>query len=85
MPEEERTVEVNRLISLGKEKGFLTYRDLNNGLPAEMATTERLNSLMTMFGEMDIEVIDAPEGERYSPPFLRKRMYSASFLMIAPG
>ncbi len=67
MPEEERTVEVNRLISLGKEKGFLTYRDLNNGLPAEMATTERLNSLMTMFGEMDIEVIDAPEGERYSP------------------
>src|SRR5436190_3428695 len=25
------------------------------------------------------------KGERYSPPFLRKSMYSASFLMIAPG
>ena len=39
MAEEERTTEVNRLITLGKEKGFLTYRDLSNGLPAEMATT----------------------------------------------
>jgi RNA polymerase primary sigma factor len=65
MPEEERTTEVNRLITLGKEKGFLTYSDLNNNLPAEMASTERLNSLMTMFGEMDIEIIDSPEGERY--------------------
>src|SRR6266496_2451151 len=65
MPEEERTSEVNRLITLGKEKGFLTYSDLNNSLPAEMASTERLNSLMTMFGEMDIEIIDSPEGERY--------------------
>src|SRR5438552_10211233 len=30
-----------------------------------MASTERLNSLMAMFGEMDIEIIDSPEGERY--------------------
>jgi RNA polymerase primary sigma factor len=65
MAEEERTTEVNRLIILGKEKGFLTYSDLSNNLPAEMATTERLNSLMTMFGELDIEIIDSPEGERY--------------------
>jgi RNA polymerase primary sigma factor len=65
MAEEERTSEVNRLISLGKEKGFLTYSDLNNTLPADMASTERINSLMTMFGEMDIEIIDSPEGERY--------------------
>jgi RNA polymerase primary sigma factor len=65
MAEEERTTEVNRLIILGKEKGFLTYSDLSNNLPAEMATTERINSLMTMFGEMDIEIIDSPEGERY--------------------
>ena len=65
MAEEERTPEVNRLIILGKEKGFLTYSDLNNTLPAEMATTERITSLMVMFGEMDIEVIDSPEGERY--------------------
>jgi RNA polymerase primary sigma factor len=65
MPKEEKTEEVKRLISMGKEKGFLTYRDLNTNLPADMVSTERLSSLMTMFGEMDIEIIDSPEGERY--------------------
>ncbi|TAL08856.1 MAG: RNA polymerase sigma factor RpoD [Nitrospirae bacterium] len=65
MPKEERTEEVKRLISMGKEKGFLTYRDLNTNLPADQVSTDRLSSLMTMFGEMDIEIIDSPEGERY--------------------
>ena len=65
MPKEERTEEVKRLISIGKEKGFLTYRDLSTNLPADQVSTDRLSSLMTMFGEMDIEIIDSPEGERY--------------------
>jgi RNA polymerase primary sigma factor len=65
MPKEEKTEEVKRLISMGKEKGFLTYRDLNTTLPADQVSTDRLSSLMTMFGEMDIEIIDSPEGERY--------------------
>jgi RNA polymerase primary sigma factor len=65
MRKEDKTDEVKRLISIGKEKGFLTYRDLNTTLPADMVSSERLSSLMTMFGEMDIEIIDSPEGERY--------------------
>ena len=60
MPKEEKTEEVKRLISMGKEKGFLTYRDLNTNLPADQVSTDRLSSLMTMFGEMDIEIIDSP-------------------------
>src|SRR5947209_4086922 len=65
MRKEDKTDEVKRLISMGKEKGFLTYRDLNSTLPADMVTSDRLSSLMTMFGEMDIEIIDSPESERY--------------------
>src|SRR2546422_1069084 len=65
MRKEDKTDEVKRLISMGKEKGFLTSRDLNTTLPADMVSSERLSSLMTMFGEMDIEIIDSPEGERY--------------------
>src|SRR5207247_2103496 len=56
MRKEDKTDEVKRLISMGKEKGFLTYRDLNSTLPADMVSSERLSSLMTMFGEMDIEI-----------------------------
>jgi RNA polymerase primary sigma factor len=56
--------EVKKLISLGKEKGFLTYDELNSTLPAEVVSSEQFGSIMTMFGEMDIEIVDAPEGER---------------------
>ncbi|MBU6431776.1 MAG: RNA polymerase sigma factor RpoD [Nitrospirae bacterium] len=56
--------EVKKLISLGKEKGFLTYDELNSTLPAAVVSSEQFGSIMTMFGEMDIEIVDAPEGER---------------------
>ena len=56
--------EVKKLILMGKEKGFLTYDELNSTLPAEVVSSEQFGSIMTMFGEMDIEIVDAPEGER---------------------
>ena len=56
--------EVKKLISMGKETGFLTYDELNSTLPAEVVSSEQFGSIMTMFGEMDIEIVDAPEGER---------------------
>ena len=56
--------EVKKLISIGKEKGFLTYDELNSTLPREVVSSEQFGSIMTMFGEMDIEIVDAPEGER---------------------
>jgi RNA polymerase primary sigma factor len=56
--------EVKKLISIGKEKGFLTYDELNSTLPAEVVSSEQFGSIMMMFGEMDIEIVDAPEGER---------------------
>jgi RNA polymerase primary sigma factor len=65
MPKEELLGEVKKLISIGKEKGYLTYDELNSSLPAEMVSSEQLSNLMTIFGEMDIEVIDAADSERY--------------------
>ena len=64
MAKPELLVEVKKLISMGKEKGFLTYDELNSTLPAEVVSSEQFGSIMTMFGEMDIEIVDAPEGER---------------------
>src|SRR5437867_12324240 len=65
MAKDQLLSEVKKLISLGKEKGFLTYEELNSTLPAEMVWSEQLSNLIAMFGEMDIEGIDAAEGERY--------------------
>jgi RNA polymerase primary sigma factor len=64
MPKQELLGEVKKLISIGKEKGFLTYDELNNTLPAEVVASEQFGTIMSMFGEMDIEIVDAPDGER---------------------
>jgi RNA polymerase primary sigma factor len=44
---------------LGKEKGFLTYDEVNDLLPSDVVSSDQIDDLMMMFGEMDIEVVDA--------------------------
>ena len=58
MPREEEIDEVKYLISLGKEKGFLTYEELNSTLPPDLISSNRLDNIMMMFGEMDIAVVN---------------------------
>jgi RNA polymerase primary sigma factor len=67
MSKDEKLDEVKHLISLGKEKGFLTYDELNNALPADVLSSEQLDNIMVMFGEMDIEVVDSAEEGRFPP------------------
>jgi RNA polymerase primary sigma factor len=66
MSKQELLGEVKKLISIGKEKGFLTYDELNSTLPAEVVSSDQFGSIMAMFGEMDIEIVEATEGERVS-------------------
>jgi RNA polymerase primary sigma factor len=68
MPKQELLGEVKKLISLGKEKGFLTYDDLNSTLPADVVSSEQFSSIMTMFGEMDIEIVESGDAERAQKP-----------------
>ncbi len=51
--------EVKKLIDLGKEKGYLTYDDVNDMLPADIVSPDQIDDVMSIFGEMDIEVIDS--------------------------
>jgi RNA polymerase primary sigma factor len=55
----ENSKEVKKLIDLGKEKGYLTYDDVNDMLPAEAVSPDQIEDVMSIFGEMDIEVVDA--------------------------
>jgi len=66
MAKEEKLEEVKHLINVGKEKGYLTYDDLNNVLPPEIISSEQIDNIMMMFGEMEIEVIDTSQEERYA-------------------
>ncbi len=51
--------EVQQLIDLGKEKGYLTYDEVNDFLPEGMVSSDQLDDMMSMFGELDIEVVDS--------------------------
>ena len=61
MSKKTRVEEVQQLIDLGKEKGFLTYDEVNDALPADMVSSSQLDDVMSMFGDMDIEVLSGIE------------------------
>ena len=53
--------EVNGLIETGKEKGFVTYDDVNDALPDEIGSADDLDDLMTTISGQGIDLLDAPK------------------------
>ncbi|HIJ87281.1 MAG TPA: RNA polymerase sigma factor RpoD [Desulfuromonadales bacterium] len=52
--------DVKQLIDIGKEKGFLTYDEVNDILPPDIAT-DQIEDVMGMFGDLDIEIVDSAQ------------------------
>ena len=46
------------LLELSRERGWLSYEELNNTLPDEMVDPERLDELLVRIDRMGIELID---------------------------
>jgi RNA polymerase primary sigma factor len=55
---EEKYDEVRTLITMGKEKGYLLYEEVNDMLPPELTASDDLDDIFAMFGAMGIEVVD---------------------------
>ncbi|HSZ17891.1 MAG: RNA polymerase sigma factor RpoD [Terracidiphilus sp.] len=53
--------DIQNLIDVGKEKGYLTYGDVNDMLPEEMGTPDDLDDLITTIGTQGIDLLDAPK------------------------
>jgi len=56
-----RIEEIKALVALGKKKGYLTYDEIMSQLPEDESSAERFDEVFRALGEMDIEVVDAPE------------------------
>jgi len=54
---------VKRLIAKGKERGYITFDELNAVLPAEQNSSEQIEDIMAMLSEMGIQVVESEEGE----------------------
>ncbi len=54
--------DITNLIDTGKEKGYLTYGDVNDMLPEDISTSaDDIDDLMTTIGSQGIDLLDAPK------------------------
>ena len=53
--------DITNLIETGKEKGYLTYGDVNDMLPEEISSADDMDDLLTTIGSQGIDLLDAPK------------------------
>ncbi|MRU16479.1 RNA polymerase sigma factor RpoD [Roseovarius sp. A21] len=54
---------VKKMIGEAREKGFITYDQLNKVLPPDQVSSEQIEDVMSMLNEMGINIIEAEEAE----------------------
>ncbi|MFA4843057.1 MAG: RNA polymerase sigma factor RpoD [Candidatus Omnitrophota bacterium] len=52
---------LKELLAVGKEKGHLTYEEVNNILPEDVVSSEEIDEILTILGEENIKIIDADQ------------------------
>jgi len=61
---EAQRLKLKNLIVLGKERGYLTYAEINDSLPDDMLDAEQIEGIISMINDMGIAVYDeAPDAE----------------------
>ncbi|MBP6097307.1 MAG: RNA polymerase sigma factor RpoD [Methyloversatilis sp.] len=64
MDADQRRLRLKTLIALGKERGYLTYAEINDHLPDDIVDAEQIESIISTFNDMGIRVFDeAPASE----------------------
>ena len=64
MGKEIESDEFKKLITLGEEKGFLTYDDVNDLLPSDVISSDQIDDIIMLFGEKNIDIIDSDKGAK---------------------
>jgi RNA polymerase primary sigma factor len=60
-PKKKISKELSELIALGKEKGHLTFEEVNNILPVDIVSSEEIDEILTVLGEENIKLVDTEE------------------------
>src|SRR5437762_11347087 len=56
-------VAIKKMVARGKERGYVTYDELNGALPPDQVSSEQIEDTMTMLSELGVNVIEGEEGE----------------------
>lgn len=78
MAKEIQSEEVSKLITLGEEKGYLTYDDVNDALLTDVTSAEQLDDIITLFGEKNIDIVDTEQGKKLTLKNSMKAMSDVS-------
>src|SRR5215469_13254481 len=54
---------IKKMLARGKERGYLTYDELNAALPQDQVSSEQIEDTMTMLSELGINLIESEESE----------------------
>ena len=60
--------DVEKIIALGKQKGFLTYDEVNDLLPEGVSSSEDIDRILDILGSEDIQVVDSEEEKEVEKP-----------------
>src|ERR1700759_2556970 len=66
-----QTAAVKRLIARGKERGYITFDELNAILPPDQNSSEQIEDVMANFSEMGIQVVEGEETEDGEAPVVK--------------
>ena len=67
-----KTKEVEQLISMGAEKGFLAFDEANEIPPNDIVSSDQIDDVLMMFDEMDIDIVDDLQGLKEEEKALEK-------------
>ncbi len=56
-------IAVKKMVARGKERGYITYDELNQALPPDEVSSEQIEDTMAMLSEMGINLVESEEGE----------------------
>jgi len=70
--------EMEKIVALGRQKGFLTYDEVNDLLPEDLSSSEDIDRLFELLGNEDIQIVETEEekAKELPPPSLKEEMLS---------
>jgi RNA polymerase primary sigma factor len=67
------TAAVKKMLARGKERGYVTYDELNSTLTPDRVSSEQIEDVMALLNDLGINVVDSDESEETATPAAKKK------------
>ncbi|MCA9563925.1 MAG: RNA polymerase sigma factor RpoD, partial [Myxococcales bacterium] len=53
--------EIEQLVTLGKERGYLTFEEVNDALPPDVLSADQIDDMMHVLDKLNIKVVESAD------------------------